>query len=120
MIRLLLPFSAGATSRRPSRQCRVGACPSTGSSRDLSSEGKMLRLKDVAPGEMPEVLRVASELYEKDQQELVRAQERQHVVDAAAEVGLPQEYLERAAHELHQRRVVAVVERRQRRTRLVA
>ena len=38
---------------------------------------------------MPEVVRVASELYEKDREQEAEAEQRQATVDAAAEVGQP-------------------------------
>ena len=65
----------------------------------------MLRLQDIPPEQMPEVVRVASELYEKDREHEAEAEQRQATVAAAAEVGLPEEYLQRAATELHSRRV---------------
>lgn len=74
----------------------------------------MLRLKDLPPSEMDEVVRVASELYQRDQRAEEDQRERQHVVEAAQEVGLPGEYLELAAAEIHQRRVAETVQRRRR------
>src|SRR5262245_21890563 len=74
----------------------------------------MLRLKDVATEQMPEVVRLASELYEQERGEIVAAGERQAAVEAAAEVGLPPEYLERAAELLHARRVEQIHQRRRR------
>jgi hypothetical protein len=55
------------------------------------------RLKEVAPGAMPEVLRVATDLYARDQVKLAQAEERQRLVEATEEAGLPTRYLERAA-----------------------
>lgn len=71
----------------------------------------MLRLKDLPPAEMDEVVRVASELYQRDQRAEEDQLERQHVVAAAEEVGLPGEYLELAAAEIHQRRVAETIAR---------
>ncbi len=65
----------------------------------------MLRLKDIPPEEMPEVVRVANELYEKDRRRAEQDQERRNYVDAAEELGVPPEYMEQAAQELHRRRV---------------
>ncbi len=72
----------------------------------------MLRLKDVPETETAEVIRVAQELYERETSETRR---RDSLVDAAEELGLPGEYLERAAHEVHQRRVAEIQQRRRRR-----
>src|SRR5205807_918200 len=68
----------------------------------------MLRLKDVPEEDMPEVVRVASELYERDREQAAQDQAKQAYVDAAGEVGLPPEYLERASEEVHARRVARV------------
>ena len=78
----------------------------------------MLRLKDVPPDEMREVVRVATELYREDQTTQERDQERQQLIEAAGEVGLPQEYLERAAAEVHRRRVLEIEARRLRKKRI--
>lgn len=80
----------------------------------------MLKLENVSPQEMPEVVRIASELYEKDQEKEGEAQEREATLNAAEEVGLPPEYLHRAAAEMHNRRVVEIEERRLKRRRLLA
>ena len=53
---------------------------------------------------MPEVLRVASELYAQDRAQIERAAQRQELKQAAAEAGLPPEYLERAAALLQSQR----------------
>ena len=45
---------------------------------------------------LPEVLRVASELHAQDRAQIERAAQRQELQQAAAEAGLPPEYLERA------------------------
>lgn len=65
----------------------------------------MSRLKQVRPAEMPEVLRVASELYAHDQAQLQQAQQAQELLAAAKEVGLPAEYLERAAAMVQTQRI---------------
>ena len=80
----------------------------------------MLRLENVPPEEMPQVVRIASELYEKDRTLEAEAQERQATVEAAEEVGLPEEYLHRAAAELHLRRIEAIERKRRLRVRWVA
>jgi hypothetical protein len=67
---------------------------------------------------MSEVVRVASEMHDRETEE---TRERRSVVAAAEEVGIPEEYLERAAAEVHSRRVAAVLaKRRRRRTALGA
>lgn len=76
----------------------------------------MLKLENIPPEQMPEVVHIASELYEKDRQLDAETQERQATVDAAKEVGLPEEYLHRAAAELHGRRVAQAQVQRRRRT----
>ncbi|HLV81361.1 MAG TPA: hypothetical protein VKT32_13835 [Chthonomonadaceae bacterium] len=80
----------------------------------------MLRLENVSPEEMPEVVRIASELYERDQGKEAQDQERQAYVDAAEEVGLPEEYLHRAAAELQIRRAEQIRLKRRRRQGLLA
>src|SRR5947209_2320151 len=72
----------------------------------------MLRLKDVSEEDMPEVVRVASELYERDREQAAQDQAKQAYVDAAGEVGLPPEYMERASAEVHARRVARIKQRR--------
>jgi hypothetical protein len=62
-------------------------------------------LEDVRTAEIPEVLRVASELYARDRAELERAAQHRELLKAAAEAGLPPEYLDRAAAALHARRL---------------
>src|SRR5690348_14351306 len=69
---------------------------------------------------MPEVVHIASELYEKDKQHDSEAQARQATVDAAKEVGLPEEYLHLAAQQLHARRVEKVIQKRRRRNGVLA
>jgi hypothetical protein len=71
------------------------------------------RLEDLPTAEIPEVLRIASELQARDRAEAERASHRRALLKAAAEAGLPAEYLERAAAELHARRA-ARLRRRQR------
>jgi hypothetical protein len=80
-----------------------------------AKECGMSRLEQLSPEEMPEVVRIASQLYEQDRTRDAEAQERQAYVDAAKEVDLPPEYMERAAAELQARRIEQV--RRRRRVR---
>lgn len=77
----------------------------------------MLRLKDVPPEEMAEVVRVAGALYDRESAE---ARERKATIDAAAEMEIPVAYLERAAAEVHARRVEQVRRRRRRRNGALA
>lgn len=72
----------------------------------------MPRLEQMPPEDMPEVVRRAALLHQQEQDD---AQERRATVDAAAEVGLPPESLERAAQEVHAARVVQIQTRRRRR-----
>ena len=58
------------------------------------------RLEEIPSTKLPEVLKLASELYARDRAALERAQERRELLKAASEVGLPPEYLERAAAQL--------------------
>jgi hypothetical protein len=55
------------------------------------------RLEEIQLAEAPEVLKVASELYARDRAEMEQAARRQELLRAAAEAGLPPEYLDRAA-----------------------
>jgi hypothetical protein len=80
----------------------------------------MLRLENIPPEQMPEVVRIASELYTRDQEKEAEAQERQATVAAAEEIGLSEDYLHRAAAELHGRRIAEARERRQRLNGLLA
>jgi hypothetical protein len=80
----------------------------------------MLRLENIPPEEMPEVVHIASELYERDKEQDAAALHRQATVDAAEEVGLPEEYLHRAAAELQARRIVKAQQRRRKRAGLFA
>lgn len=83
----------------------------------IESETIMLRLKDVPPEQMAEVVRVAGELYDEEQ---AQTQERRATVAAAAEMGLPKEYLDRAAAVIHARRVEQIGRRRRRKAGLLA
>jgi hypothetical protein len=67
---------------------------------------RMQRLEQIPAEEMQTVVRIASEMYENDRKLQVEAGERQAAVAAAKEVGLPDEYLERAAEEWHRRQTV--------------
>jgi hypothetical protein len=69
---------------------------------------------------MPEVLRVASELYAQDRAQIERAAQRQELKQAAAEAGLPPEYLERAAAILQAQRQALTRRRSRKRRGLVA
>jgi hypothetical protein len=67
-------------------------------------EVQRTRLPEVLEGlELPDVLQVASELYARDRATIERARQYQALATAAAEAGLPLEYLERAAVSLHAR-----------------
>lgn len=77
----------------------------------------MLRVKDIPPEELPEVVRVAGELYDK---EGTQDRERRATVEAAEEMGIPAEYMERAAREVHTRRVEQTKQTRRRRNGVVA
>jgi hypothetical protein len=63
------------------------------------------RVEDLQSTEIPEVLRVASELYARDRAEIERAAQHRELLKAAAEAGLPPEYLDRAAAAIHARRL---------------
>ena len=76
----------------------------------------MLRMKDVPLDQMAEVVRVAGELYDAEQ---AQTQERRATVAAAAEIGLPKEYLDRAASVVHARRVEQIETQRRRRAGLL-
>jgi hypothetical protein len=73
----------------------------------------MKRLEQISPVEMPEVLRIASELHARDQVQIQRATQREELVRAAVEAGLPVEYLERAAASIQARRGALSRRRRQ-------
>lgn len=76
----------------------------------------MLRLQDLPPEQRGEAVRTASELYDK---ETTEQRELKATVDAAEEVGIPAEYLERASAEIHARRV-AEIKARRKRNRIIA
>jgi len=80
----------------------------------------MLKLENIPPEQMPEIVRVASELQERDLKQEEETQNQQSTIAAAEEMGLPETYLHQAASELHARRVVQIEQRRQRRTVLAA
>jgi len=73
------------------------------------------RLEEIPSTQLPEVLQVASALYADDQAAVQRARERQELLKAAAEAGLPPEYLERAAAQLQARQAGRRPERCRRR-----
>lgn len=78
----------------------------------------MLRYKDVPKEDMTEVVRVASELYDRDRtvsaQEAAAEAERRATAQAVEEVGIPAEYLDRAAAEVQSRRAAQIIARRKR------
>ena len=84
----------------------------------------MQRLEQVTPEEMPEVARVASELFEADREAEERrtdAKDYARAASAAAEeMGLPREYMERAAELVQERRIAHVRRRRRRNMGLLA
>ena len=75
----------------------------------------MSQLEHIPPEQMPEVLAAATRLYDADRE---ANQERKSAVDAAAELDIPEEYLERAAVLVRERRAQAVIQRRNR-TRVI-
>jgi hypothetical protein len=72
----------------------------------MDNERRPKRLEQVSSAEMPEVLRLAAELHAQDQARMRQAEERDQLVNAAEEAGMPAEYLERAAAALLARRSV--------------
>jgi pentapeptide repeat protein len=64
--------------------------------------------------DLPAVLRVAAELYARDRAQIERAAQRQELKQAAAEAGLPPEYLERAAVTLQAQRMARLQQQRSR------
>lgn len=80
----------------------------------------MRQLEQLPTEDMREVLRIATELYQRDQGQMEVAREREGLIAAAAEVDLPAEYLERAAATLHTQRVAAIRTRRRRRNGVLA
>jgi hypothetical protein len=87
----------------------------------------MLHLDNVPREDMPEVVRIASELYVEDQSRQGRSeakeeeeQARKAYVDAAAEMDIPVEYLQRGAAELQARRVERIKRQRRRRVGIIA
>jgi hypothetical protein len=63
----------------------------------MHDRGGEPRPENIPLAEMPELLKVASELYARDRAEMEQAARRQELLRAAAEAGLPPEYLDRAA-----------------------
>jgi hypothetical protein len=78
------------------------------------------RLEQLPTEDMREVVRIATELYQRDQGQIEAARQREGLIAAAAEVDLPAAYLERAAATLHAQRVEAIRGRRRRRNTLLA
>ena len=71
----------------------------------------MLKSKDLDPEEQSELFRLADELQRRDQE---AQREHRSATDAAAELGVAPEYLERAAAELHARRLEKIESNRKR------
>jgi hypothetical protein len=69
---------------------------------------------------MQEVVQLATELYTQDQNQLQTQEEQRATLEAASEVGLPAEYLERAASLVHQRRAERILAKRRRARGLLA
>jgi hypothetical protein len=80
----------------------------------------MQKLENIPPEEMPEVVSIASRLYQADQDLREEAQERQATIAAAEEAGLPEEYLHRAALEYHARKVERAFDVRRKRVAILA
>ena len=66
----------------------------------------MLKQTDIPAEDQAEIFRIADKLYREDEEHRRNADAS---AAAAAELGLPQEYLDRAAQELHVQRLEAVV-----------
>ena len=64
----------------------------------------MLKFKDVSQTERGEVVRLASELLEREHAEV---REQAAVVAAAEEIGIPEDYLERAAQTYQEKRIAS-------------
>lgn len=77
----------------------------------------MLKLQDLPPEEMNEVVRRAGEMYDRESTE---NRERKATVDAAEEMGIPAEYMERAAAVVHAERVEKIQTKRRNRNRALA
>jgi len=77
----------------------------------------MLRLQNVEPSDMEEVVRVANELHERETDE---DRERRATTDAAEEMGIPRETMERAAAIVQARRIERVRAARRRRRGVIA
>ncbi|GAB4452732.1 MAG: hypothetical protein OHK0029_04200 [Armatimonadaceae bacterium] len=71
----------------------------------------MLKLKDVPEEHTSEVVRLAAEMQMRDEE---TQQQQKSRVSAAEEVGISPEYLEKAAQEVHARKVIEIEERRKR------
>ncbi len=74
----------------------------------------MLRLKDIPEEKMSEVLGIATELRQREDADLDRSGRARDIAAAAAEVGVSEEHLERAAAEWHARQVVDTGSQRRR------
>lgn len=76
----------------------------------------MLKFKDVSQEQRGEVVRLASEIYDTEQ---VEQREHTSTVAAAEEIGLPEEYLERAAQALQEKRIADARQKRTSRARFL-
>jgi hypothetical protein len=83
----------------------------------MKEESRRLRVETVPSAEMSEVLRVAADLYAQEQAQIANAEQRQHLLQAAIEVGLPADYLERAAAIVAEQQAERESARRQRKWR---
>jgi hypothetical protein len=83
----------------------------------MKEEPRRLRVETVPPSQMPEVLRVAADLYAHEQAQIAQAEQHHQLLQAAIEVGLPADYLERAAAIVAERQAERESVRRQRKWR---
>lgn len=80
----------------------------------MKEESRPWRVETVPPAQMPEVLRLATEMYTREQSQLAEVEEHRNTVQAAIELGLPAEYLERAATLVAEQQVEREVANRRR------
>ena len=83
----------------------------------MKEESRRWRVETVPPAQMPEVLRLANEIYMREQSQLAEVEQHRHMVQAAVELGLPAEYLERAATIVAEQQAEREVTHRQRKGR---
>jgi hypothetical protein len=89
----------------------------------MKEETRHWRVESVPPAQMPEVLRLATEIYTREQSQLAEAEQCRNTVQAAIELGLPADTLDRAATivaEQQAEREVAHLQRKGRRRRSAA